>query len=266
MNELENLRKNKPKLISYNLTSADVDRIKSRLSFIEDIGDGGFSLCINFLCFFGFIYELGQGRGLSWLLPILVFITYRILVKSVKFLLTIFTSKNKKYQEYSIDTSNYSGEYMCVYNEIEAKKKLQEKLRQEKLRDLKRKTFQFWINLDPYKFEHEITTLFKKNGFIAKTTKGSGDGGIDIFLNKNNRKGIAQCKRQKTKVSPSVIRDIYGTMISGKFNFAYVICPAGFSNESVSLEKRKKIILIGLKRIMEMNNEEINDIKFLNIK
>jgi len=269
------VRKNKPKLSDYDLTQADVNLIEKRSDYIENIGGGLFSLIIAILLLISFIFLLFKGPALSFLLPLLGIVVYfGILLRLIEFFLTKFfdfkegftTSKNIKYEKYSSDKWDYDYKEKKVIEELRKAELRKEELKQKKIRDLKRKTFQFWINLDPYKFEHEITELFIKNGFIAKTTKGSGDGGIDIFLNKNNRKGIAQCKKQKTRVSPSVIRDIYGTMISGKFNFAYVICPAGFSNESVSFAKGKKIILIGLKRIMEMNNEEVKDIKFLNIK
>ena len=142
--------------------------------------------------------------------------------------------------------------YQSELNQIEAIKQ----------RDLNRKSFTYWSSLDPYEFEREIAVLFEKHGFKTKVTKGSGDGGIDIILFKNSEAGIVQCKRHKTKVSPSVIRDIYGTMLGGKYKFAYVVCPAGFSEESMRFSRGKKIQLIGLKRIMEMVNSD-TPLKFL---
>jgi hypothetical protein len=157
----------------------------------------------------------------------------------------IFSSQRRDYE-------SALKNYQSKLNQIEAIKQ----------RDLNRKNFGYWSSLDPYEFEREIAVLFDKHGFKTKVTKGSGDGGIDIILFKNSEAGIVQCKRHKTKVSPSVIRDIYGTMLGGKYKFAYVVCPAGFSEESMRFSRGKKIQLIGLKRIMEMVNSDI-PLKFL---
>lgn len=159
--------------------------------------------------------------------------------------LDVFSSQKREYED---ALKNYQSEL----NQIEAIKQ----------RDLNRKNFSYWSSLDPYEFEREIAVLFEKQGFKTKVTKGSGDGGIDIILFKNSEAGIVQCKRHKTKVSPSVIRDIYGTMLGGKYKFAYVVCPAGFSEESMGFSRGKKIQLIGLKRIMEMVNSD-TPLKFL---
>ena len=107
-------------------------------------------------------------------------------------------------------------------------------------------------SLDPYQFEVEIAELYQKCGYKAVVTKGSG--GIDIELFKNQRKGIVQCKKFKSKVGPAPIRDIYGTMMSGKYDFALVVCPSGFSDNAYSFAKNKKIKLIGLDEILKMVN------------
>ena len=86
-------------------------------------------------------------------------------------------------------------------------------------------------------------------------TKGSGDEGIDIFLNKGNgQQGIVQCKRFSKKVGPATLRDLYGTMIAGDYKYGFVVCPSGFSDKAYEFSKGKNIKLIGLKRIIEMVN------------
>jgi len=148
-------------------------------------------------------------------------------------------------------------------NRLNEEKIRVEKETQKLQREESRKTFEYWTTIDPYKFESEIALLFQKNGFSASATKGSGDGGVDIELQIRSKKGVVQCKRQKTKVSPGVARDLYGTMIAGGYDFGFVVCPAGFSNQTFEFVKGKKIRLIGLKRIVEMANQD-SPLIFLN--
>jgi HJR/Mrr/RecB family endonuclease len=168
-------------------------------------------------------------------------------------------SKFEAYEKALYNFSCQKREYESALKNYESKLNQIEAIKQ---RDLNRKNFSYWSSLDPYEFEREIAVLFEQHGFKTKVTKGSGDGGIDIILFKNSEAGIVQCKRHKTKISPSVIRDIYGTMLGGKYKFAYVVCPAGFSEESMRFSRGKKIQLIGLKRIMEMVNSD-TPLKFL---
>ena len=54
-------------------------------------------------------------------------------------------------------------------------------------------------------------------------------------------------------------------MMSGKFKYTFVICPAGFSDKSFEFAKGKKIILIGQKRLMQMLNENPYSLDFLEV-
>ncbi len=147
-------------------------------------------------------------------------------------------------------------EYSSAMYEL---KKEQEKIKIQTKRieqTERRKTFEYWMSVDPYKFESEMAVLFEQNGFTTAVTKGSGDGGIDIELKIGTKRGVVQCKRQKTKASPGVVRDLYGTMVAGKYDFAFAVCPAGFSDQTFQFVRGKKIGLIGLKRIIDMAKQE----------
>lgn len=166
----------------------------------------------------------------------------------------------QSYKDYVLEKDNYI-EKVRQEKEIAAANKA---AREKQIKEERRKSFEYWSTLDPYEFEKGIASLFNAHGFNATPTKGSGDGGIDILLKKGNKNGIVQCKRQQTKVSPAVLRDLYGTMVDGGYDFGFVVCPASFSEKSYEFSKGKNIGLIGLKRIMEMVNQDGN-LGFLNI-
>ena len=135
---------------------------------------------------------------------------------------------------YKVEKHEYNKEQKILFEECE-----REKLRKE--RNLKRKQHQYWMSIDPYEFEKEIALLFEKQGYKAYVTKGSGDGGIDIKLDKLGERGIVQCKRFKNKVGPGPIRDLYGTMKAGKYKYGFIVCPSGFSDKAYEFSKGKSI-------------------------
>ena len=64
--------------------------------------------------------------------------------------------------------------------------------------------------MDGWQFEQEVANVFRLNGYKTRVTKGSGDGGVDIILNKNNKTIIVQCKHYQNPVPPEPIRALWG--------------------------------------------------------
>lgn len=153
--------------------------------------------------------------------------------------------------------------YEAYLRDFDRHQKQLQKEREVAERIEKRKTYEYWTTIDPYQFEYEIAMLFKNHGFDVKVTKGSGDQGIDIKLFKNGRRGAVQCKRYTSKVGPSTARDLYGAMMHGKYEFGFIVCPSSFSESTFEFTKKKPITLIGLKRIIEMTNDD--EVDFLGL-
>ncbi len=149
------------------------------------------------------------------------------------------------YSKYKSAISTYGYESKRYLEQLEV-------LRTEKEKAEKKKQYQYWMEIDPWEFEKEISILFRKEGYSVQVTKGSGDEGIDIHLRKGGRKGIVQCKRFKTKVGPGPVRDFYGTMTAGNYDFGYIVCPSGFSVKAYAFGKGKNIKFLDLNGIMSM--------------
>jgi len=167
----------------------------------------------------------------------------------------------KNYLEYLEYLEKYKIWEMKELEKKNREEEIQRELEEERRKEDNRKNYSYWSSINPYEFEREIALLFEKHGFNSRVTKGSGDGGIDIFLKKDNEKFIVQCKRHKSKAGPSTVRDLYGAMVGGGYNAGFVVCPSGFSKKAFEFSKGKKITLIGLSRIMEMVNN--NSVSFL---
>jgi HJR/Mrr/RecB family endonuclease len=273
----------KPEASKYGLTKQEYSKFLNTstiftpwIKWHDEIGTGEIALfsiliCLALSLFIGnFENILVHIFFLTIVFASILEISFYIINKIERWIFKIINPNLEQSEKYRSDLSSYETR-LEIY-EIEKLKYLkfvENKQKEEKEaedRIQRRKEFSYWFNLDPYEFEREIAELFVKHQFRAEPTKGSGDEGIDILLEfGNGYKGIAQCKRQKTKVSPSVIRDIYGTMMSGKFKYAFVICPAGFSEKSFEFAKGKKIILIGQKRLMQMVNDKPYSLDFLEV-
>lgn len=111
---------------------------------------------------------------------------------------------------------------------------------------------EFWYSLNGFEFEKKIGQLFTSKGYEVKYTPLTNDGGIDLILNKNNLVVIVQCKAHKTPISPSAVRDLYGTLVSYKANSALLISTSGFTKGVIKFVQNKPIKLMTLKDIIEL--------------
>ena len=247
---------------NFNMTEEEYISIQTRYNLSVDKRDNllekeGFIVGgVTFVCVVADLWFIKQGFSVY---PLGVFLVYQF-IKVMR-----GDEPLIPYRKYTPKPSFFEYEdYLLTYRvwerqhkkeqAIESRK--QQLLKEKRQKALNRKNFSYWSSIDPYEFEREIAVLFESKGFQVTVTKGSGDGGIDILMSKDNKKSIVQCKRYKTKVSPSTVRDLYGVMVSGKYHAGYVVCPSGFSKKSFEFSKDKKIVLIGLKRIMEMVNQD----------
>jgi len=101
------------------------------------------------------------------------------------------------------------------------------------------------LRLTPVEFEKWVKqNVFEKSGWNVEETKVTGDGGIDLVLNKDGEHSIAQCKRFKNTVGEPVLRDFYGTMMSEGVSKGYFVTTGLFSLSAQKFAEEKPIILI----------------------
>ena len=101
------------------------------------------------------------------------------------------------------------------------------------------------LQLNPIEFENFVGYLFHEaEKWRVETTKASGDGGIDLFLFKNGRMAVVQCKRYQKNVAASHVRDLYGTMMNQRASHAYIVTTGTISSPSREWARDKQITLI----------------------
>lgn len=87
----------------------------------------------------------------------------------------------------------------------------------------------FWVSLNGYEFENEVASVFSQNGYSAYVTKKTGDGGVDIVLERNNERIAVQCKHHKNKVGPNDVRALQGVVSNGNYSYGIFVSLNGFT-------------------------------------
>lgn len=168
-------------------------------------------------------------------------------------------SLNKRFPDIKDVDYNIVNYYQLMYSEILSYELgyIQKKI----IAANKKNQEEYWFNLSGNDFEVEVANLYRNLGYCVERTQLVGDGGIDIKLWKSqNEYIIVQCKNHRKKVGPSVVRDLYGVMISEKANKAVLICSGGFTAGVLDFTQGKPIELIDISILLELSRT-VNPLK-----
>lgn len=101
------------------------------------------------------------------------------------------------------------------------------------------------MELTPIEFEQWVKqNVFEKDGWSVEETRVTGDGGIDLVLNRNDEHSIAQCKRFRNTVGEPALRDFYGTMMSEGVSRGYFVTTGLFSLSAQKFAQDKPIVMV----------------------
>lgn len=119
-------------------------------------------------------------------------------------------------------------------------------------RERQRRREEYWESLRGVEFEESLAQLYSNLGYAVEITKGSGDEGVDLFLQKDEKVIVVQCKGHEKPIGVGAIRDLYGAMIHFKADSAILACPAGFTIGVEMFATDKSIQLISATDLIEM--------------
>jgi hypothetical protein len=111
---------------------------------------------------------------------------------------------------------------------------------------------EYWKSLRGVEFEKALANLYRSLRYSVQETKRSHDEGIDLFLQKDGKRIIVQCKGHEKPIGRGVINALYGVLMHDGSDSAVLACPAGFTNGVREFADGKPIELIALKEIIEM--------------
>ena len=115
---------------------------------------------------------------------------------------------------------------------------------------------QWWWTLDGWQFEQEVANVFRMNGYNAKVTKGSGDGGVDIILKKDGKTSIVQCKHYQSPVPPEPIRALWGCKDDFNADEVILVASSGITDMGARFVQNKpNFKVLNLDDIIIMGNK-----------
>jgi HJR/Mrr/RecB family endonuclease len=106
-------------------------------------------------------------------------------------------------------------------------------------------------SMAPVEFEYFIKSLFERMGYTVQTTAITGDKGVDLFVTKNNRLSVVQCKRFSGTVGAPIVRDLYGTMLHELAASAYLVTTGTISLPAQTWADGKPIHLVDGNGLLE---------------
>ncbi|MCK4140629.1 restriction endonuclease [Ralstonia pseudosolanacearum] len=82
--------------------------------------------------------------------------------------------------------------------------------------------------LHPRLFEETVASVFRDRGFYARVTSYSGDGGIDVILERPGETIGVQVKRYKNAISAEQIRSLAGALFIGGYTKGVFVTTSRF--------------------------------------
>lgn len=119
---------------------------------------------------------------------------------------------------------------------------------------------EYWQNLSWQNFEKEVAKRLQGFGYDAINTKLSGDEGVDIVINNQNKKFIIQCKAMQNKIGPSFVRDFVGAMNIQAAQGGMIVSTNGFSKGALETANYSNLHLFSVKDFILLNEVELKNI------
>ena len=103
--------------------------------------------------------------------------------------------------------------------------------------------------------------FLKKEDYDLKTTKTTGDGGVDLYgFDPYGQRIIVQAKRYSSKVGVSVVREMIGVRKTHTDNpITMVFSLYGFTNGAIELAEKEDIILRNIRDELFNSKNILND-------
>ena len=109
----------------------------------------------------------------------------------------------------------------------------------------------YWREKRGVAFEAAVQALLVRRGASVDTTKGSGDGGIDLIVRLNGATFWCQCKGHASPIGVAVVREIAGVCSRGG-GAPVVIAVNGYTSAAVATANELGVLLIDTPQLLNL--------------
>lgn len=106
--------------------------------------------------------------------------------------------------------------------------------------------------MHPFQFERYIAELYEKRGYVAETTKLTGDQGADILVQKFGERTVIQVKLYSQTVGNKAVQEVCGAIRHYNAHKGVVITNSYFSRSAQELAVSNSITLIDRDQLKAM--------------
>ncbi|RIJ23811.1 restriction endonuclease [Henriciella barbarensis] len=98
--------------------------------------------------------------------------------------------------------------------------------------------------ITPLDFEVLCASAFKKQGWAAWTTQGSGDQGADVIAQYKQLKVVVQCKLYAGKVGNKAVQEVHAAKTFYGADMALVVCKVGYTISAQQLAQSSRVTIL----------------------
>jgi restriction system protein len=111
--------------------------------------------------------------------------------------------------------------------------------------------------LDWEEFELLVGEIARRRGYkVEMPNAGGADGGIDLVLRKDGRRGLVQCKNwNKAKVTAKEIREFYGVLVSEGAFMGIFVTASEYTKDARDFAEGKPLQLVDGQGLAKLMNE-----------
>ncbi len=113
----------------------------------------------------------------------------------------------------------------------------------------------YWRSLSGLRFEKELGKLFTHMGYVVNFTPHTGDGGVDLRLQKDGKITVVQCKAHNKRIPINVARELSASLTDFRADNAIIACFEGVTRPVLEYIKNKPITVLDVRTIVNLHNE-----------
>lgn len=113
----------------------------------------------------------------------------------------------------------------------------------------------YWKGMRGVAFEEAVKALLTKRGCKVQTTKGSGDGGVDLVVMFGSSTFWCQCKGHASPVGVAVVREIAGVCSRGG-GVPVVIAVNGYTKAATETAQQLGVLLIDTHNLVKIAGQQ----------